>query len=95
MTLQPLNPVIVRVVEPPARETSVADILLGAVGLVGFALLAALVVGIVVGGVFILFKKAFPRNPFNGQQSGEMSLNLSGLGPGGPSGLSGPSTDRR
>jgi len=93
--MQPLTPVIIKVVEAPSRETSVADILLGAVGLVAFALLAALVVGIVVGGVFILFKKAFPGNRFNGQQSGEMLLNLSALGSAAQPDVSLHPTDRR
>jgi hypothetical protein len=95
VTLKPVAPVIIRVVEAPARETTVADILLGAVGFVGVALLAALVVGLLVGGVFILFKKAFPGNPFNGQQSGETSLNLSALTASGPSQVSAQPSDRR
>jgi hypothetical protein len=56
VALSQVNPVIVRVVEPPTPETTVADVLLGAVGLVGIVLLAAFVVGIVAGGLFILVK---------------------------------------
>jgi hypothetical protein len=93
--MQPLTPVIIRVVEAPSRETSVADILLGAVGLVGFALLAAAAAGIVLGGLFILFKKAFPGNPFNGQQSGETSLNLSALAASGSAQVTASPIDRR
>jgi hypothetical protein len=93
--MQPMTPVIIRLVEAPSRETSVADILLGAVGLVGFALLAAAAAGIVLGGLFILFKKALPGNPFNGQQSGETSLNLSALAPSGPAQITASPIDRR
>jgi hypothetical protein len=52
-----MTPLVVKVVEQPTRETTVADILLGAVGLVGAVLLAALVVGILVGGLFILLRR--------------------------------------
>jgi hypothetical protein len=51
-----INPVVVRVVEAPTPETTVADILIGAVGLVGFVALLALVVGVLTGGLFILFR---------------------------------------
>lgn len=56
-----VNPIVVRVVEPPTKETSVADILMGAVGFVGFVLIAAFVVGLVAGGVFILVRKLRAR----------------------------------
>jgi hypothetical protein len=53
----PINPVIVRVVEAPTPETTVADILVGAFGIVGVILLAALVVGLIAGAGFIAFRK--------------------------------------
>jgi hypothetical protein len=56
-----INPVVVRVVEAPTRETTVADVLMGAVGFVGFVLLAALVVGLVAGLVFILVRRLLVR----------------------------------
>jgi hypothetical protein len=74
---QPLTPVIVRVVEPPTRETSVADILIGAVGFVGFVLLMAALVGLVLGGLFIAYKKLFPHNTFNGEEEQRITLDLS------------------
>jgi hypothetical protein len=51
----------VEVVEEPTRETSVADILMGAVGFVGFVLIAAAVVGLLAGAVFVYFKHLRPR----------------------------------
>jgi hypothetical protein len=57
VTLQPYTPIVVQVAEEPTRETTVADILLGAVGFVGVVLLAALVVGIVAGAVFYYLRK--------------------------------------
>lgn len=57
MAAEPITPLVVKVVEAPTRETTVADILLGAVGLVGVMLLAAAVVGVLVGGLFILIRR--------------------------------------
>ena len=68
---------VVQVVEEPTRETSVADILLGAVGFVGFVLIAAAVVGLFAGGLFILFRKWRARH--SGPIDTSASLNLSSL----------------
>ena len=83
MVLQPVTPVVVRVVEEPTRETSVADILLGAVGFVGFVLVAAAVVGILAGGLFILYRvwRARHADP----RDSSVSLDLSSLHGTGPS----------
>jgi hypothetical protein len=54
--LQPLNPIIVRVAEQPVESTSVTDILVGALGLTGVMLLAALLLGLALGGALIGFK---------------------------------------
>lgn len=67
---------VVQFVERPTRETGVGDILLGSVGFVGFVLLAAFVVGILAGGLFIVFKRLRPDNAFNGQTADESSLKL-------------------
>jgi hypothetical protein len=57
-----INPVVVRIVEEPTRETTVADILLGAVGFVGAVLLAALLVGFLAGVIFIIVRKRRARD---------------------------------
>jgi hypothetical protein len=67
---------VVQVVEKPTRETSVGDILLGSVGLVGFVLLAAVLVGLLAGWAFIVFKRLRPDNRFNGQTAEEISMKL-------------------
>ena len=51
------DPIIVRVVEQPVRETSVVDVLIGSLGLVVVMLLAALLLGLVLGGLLIAFKR--------------------------------------
>ena len=55
------QPVIVKVVEPAVESTSIADIIVGALGLTGAMLLAALVLGAALGGLMIAFKKLRAR----------------------------------
>lgn len=54
---QPLTPVIVRMVDQPTKEISVADILMGSVGITGIFLIGAALFGLVLGGLFILFRR--------------------------------------
>lgn len=55
--MQTAQPIVVRVIEEPVKSTGVADILIGALGLTGVMLLAALLLGAVLGGVLILIKR--------------------------------------
>jgi hypothetical protein len=59
MLMQP--PVIVRVVEPAVESTSIADILVGSLGLTGAMLLAALILGGILGALLIGYKKLRAR----------------------------------
>lgn len=70
---------VVQMVERPTRETTVGDILLGSVGFVGIVLLAALVVGLLAGSVFIFVKRLRPDNAFNGQTAEDAALKLNAL----------------
>jgi hypothetical protein len=54
--VQPTNPIIVRVIEEPAESTTVADVLLGSLGLAGALILAAAILGLLLGGVLIGIK---------------------------------------
>ena len=54
---QPVTPVIIRVVAAPAKEISVADILLGSVGITGLFLIGAALLGFVLGALFILLRR--------------------------------------
>ena len=56
LAFQPAQPIIVHVVEQPAESTSVADILVGALGLTGVLLLAAILLGALLGGAMIGIK---------------------------------------
>jgi hypothetical protein len=60
MLLQP-DPIIVRVVEQPVQDTSVADVIIGAIGLTGFLLLAAALLGLALGAFLIGVKKLRAR----------------------------------
>lgn len=55
--LQPSNPIIVRVVEEPARETTVVDVLLGSIGLTGVLLVIAVLAGLALGALLVWLKK--------------------------------------
>jgi hypothetical protein len=59
--VQPSNPIVVRVVEEPVETTGVTDILIGALGLTGVMLLAALLLGIALGVVLIGIKRVRAR----------------------------------
>ena len=50
--MQP-NPIIVKVIEAPTQETTIVDVLLGSLGLTTVLILAALVLGAVLGGLLI------------------------------------------
>lgn len=77
--LQPITPIIVKVVDEPTRETSVADILMGAVGMVGFALLAAAVVGLLAGGILVYVKHLRRHAREEASFAGVARLNLNEL----------------
>jgi hypothetical protein len=47
------QPIIVQVVQPATESTSLADVLIGAIGLTGALVLLALVLGSVFGGLLI------------------------------------------
>ena len=54
--LQPTNPIMVRVIEEPVETTTIADVLIGSLGLTGAMLLAAAVLGALLGGILIGIK---------------------------------------
>jgi hypothetical protein len=54
--LQPASPIIVRVIEEPVQQTTISDVLIGSLGLTGAMLLAAAVLGAVLGVILIGIK---------------------------------------
>ena len=76
---QPSGPIIVRVVEEPAKETTVVDVLLGSIGLTGLVLLIAALAGLALGGLFVWLKK---RRGADALEIEAQTLELSSPGPG-------------
>lgn len=56
MLAQAGTPIIVQVVQQPVESTTVADVLIGAIGLTGVLVLAAILLGAILGGALIAFK---------------------------------------
>ena len=54
-------PVMVRVVQPTVEETSVADVLIGSIGLTGVLVLVAILLGGLLGAALIGVKKLRTR----------------------------------
>jgi hypothetical protein len=50
------TPIIVKVVQEPVKSATVVDVLVGALGLTGALLLAAVVLGAILGGILIGIK---------------------------------------
>jgi hypothetical protein len=74
--MQPSDPIVVRVIEEPVHETTVADVVLGALGLTGVLLLAALVFGLLLGGLLVLRRRRRDRR--NVEDEGTQRLGLTG-----------------
>jgi hypothetical protein len=73
----PIQPVIVRVVDaPPTPELGFGGILLQALGLTGLTLVVSLLLGLLLGGLFIWLRAKHPANSFNGAGSERVRLHL-------------------
>lgn len=72
--MQPTTPIIVRVIEPPVHETTIVDVLIGALGLTGVLLLAAALFGLVLGGLLIARRRV--RDRLNIEDEGAQRLGL-------------------
>jgi hypothetical protein len=56
MLLQSAQPIVVQVVEQPVHHTSIADVIINAIGLTGLLLVTAALLGAVLGGILIAIK---------------------------------------
>jgi len=65
------GPIIVRVVEEPVRETTISDVILGSLGLVGVMLLSALLLGLMLGGGLVLYKRLTAKDGLDAAGEGE------------------------
>ncbi len=72
-----MAPTIVKIVPgPPTKEISVVDLILGGLGVTAVILLCALLIGGILGALFIWLKSVRPMNPLNGQASQTHGLRL-------------------
>jgi hypothetical protein len=62
IALQRSEPIIVRVVEQPVHETTISDVIMGSLGLVGVLLVSALLLGLLLGGALLIYKKLMARD---------------------------------
>lgn len=72
--LQPSDPIVVRVIEEPVHETTVADVILGALGLTGVLLTAALLFGFLLGCLMVARRRLRERR--NLEEEGAQRLGL-------------------
>jgi hypothetical protein len=72
--VQPSDPIVVRVLEEPVPETTVADVILGALGLTGVLLMAALLFGLLLG--FLMVARRRLRERRNLEDEGTQRLGL-------------------
>ena len=65
---QPSSPIVVDVIKQPpiTPEIGMADVVLGAVGLTGLIMIAALIAGLLIGLGFVFFKKMRERSDKTG-----------------------------
>ena len=75
--LQPLTPVIVKVVSEPTPQVTVVDVLVGSLGLTGVIVLGSLVLGGVVGLMLIAYSRWKTARPDQGATTDHTSLDLS------------------
>ena len=62
---------MVRVVEQPVHETTISDVIFGSIGLVGVLLVAALLLGVLLGGGLILVKRLAARDGLDAKRDAE------------------------
>ena len=62
IALQRAEPIIVRVVEEPVHETTISDVIVGSLGLVGVMLVSALLLGLLLGGALVVYKRLTSRD---------------------------------
>jgi hypothetical protein len=67
--MQEPSPIFVRVAQQPVESTTVADVLIGAIGLTGLMVLIAIVLGGILGGILIKLKHLRARRAPDGVDS--------------------------
>ena len=61
---QRTDPIIVKIIEPPSGISGLSDVLLGALGLTGVIVLAALVLGVICAGlIYVIHSRQTSEQP--------------------------------
>jgi hypothetical protein len=68
---QPNQPIIVRVVEQPVHETTISDVIFGSIGLVAILLIAAALLGFLLGFGLIAAKRLRSRDGLGARREAE------------------------
>jgi hypothetical protein len=76
LMLSQVTPYVVRIIQAPTPETTVADVLIASISLIVVLMAAAVLLGAVLGALFVGLRILLPRNPFNGQTAEETGLGL-------------------
>jgi uncharacterized protein YacL len=71
MMLLQQDPIIVRIIEQPVKETSIGDVIFGSLGLVGILLVSALLLGLLLGGILIGVKRLRARDGLDAEGDAE------------------------
>lgn len=67
------QPIMVTMVESPADATTVADVLLRTIGLIGLLILVAVILGLLLGGALVTWKRLRERHNTAGPRAGAES----------------------
>ena len=74
---QQVTPVVQLESPKPTNEVGVADVLINSFALIGFIIAAALVIGLVTGGIFIAIRRWRDKNSPDSGEPSATRLNLS------------------
>ena len=74
--VQPVQPIIVRVVGEPAQELGLGQIIAQALGLTGIILILSLLLGLAAGAVFIWLRLRSARTRRDGEAGDQIRLRL-------------------
>jgi hypothetical protein len=74
---QAVTPVVQIEATKPTNEVGVADVLMNSIALIGFLIVAALVVGLVTGGIFIAIQRWRDKNSPDSTEPTATRLKLS------------------
>ena len=77
MSSQPITPLVYEIVESTTPQTTVVDVLLGAVAFVGVIGVVAFVLGLSFAGVLIALRKRRGQDQLAGDGGGAIQLGLS------------------